>query len=85
MVVLRNVGGSFMPFKSSYPPPKLGTVYQHKYHGTLYTMVVVQTESGVGYKVGDKVFSSPTAAAKSIIGKDQSINGRSFWHMNESE
>ena len=49
-----------MPFKSSYPPPKIGTVYRHKYQGTVYTMVVVQTESGVGYKVGDKVFASPT-------------------------
>lgn len=46
-------------------------------------MTVVQTESGVGYQVGDKVYLSPTAAAKSIVGKGQSINGRAFWHMED--
>jgi hypothetical protein len=46
-------------------------------------MVVVQTEDGIGYKVGEDVYKSPTAAAKSIVGKDQFINGRKFWHMRD--
>lgn len=72
-----------MPVKSSHITPSIGRVFQHNYKGTLYTMVVVQTKEGVAYKVGEEIYRSPTAAAKSIVGKDQFINGRSFWHMND--
>ena len=70
-----------MPPKNQHPLPITGTVYQHKYKGILYSMLVAKTPEGVGYKVGEVIYGSPTAAAKSIVGKDQFINGRQFWHM----
>ena len=62
--------------------PEPGTVFRHTYKGTPYEMIVVMTDDGIRYKVGERVFKSPTAAAKSIVG-DQFINGRSFWHMDD--
>jgi hypothetical protein len=48
-------------------------------------MTVVQTDTGVGYQVGDKVYQSPTAAAKAVVGKNQFTNGRKFWHMDKED
>jgi hypothetical protein len=48
-------------------------------------MEVVEQGDGVGYRVGSVVYKSPTAAAKSVVGKDQSINGWSFWHMDSNK
>ena len=45
-------------------------------------MVVVETADGkVGYQVDGVIHASPTAAAKAVVGKDQFINGRTFWHL----
>lgn len=70
-----------MAFRSSHQPPEVGSQYEHNYKGVLYTMIVVKSDSEVGYMVNGVVFRSPTAAAKAIVGKDQFVNGRRFWHM----
>lgn len=62
--------------------PEPGTVFRHTYKGELHEMIVVTTDDGIRYKVGEQVFKSPTAAAKSLVG-DQFINGRKFWHMDD--
>lgn len=63
--------------------PEVGEVFQHRYNGTMYTLTVVSTETGIGYELLGKIYNSPTAAAKAIVGKDQHTNGRTFWHMNK--
>jgi hypothetical protein len=62
--------------------PKVGEFFEHRYKGTLYRLNVVQTDNGLAYELLGKVYSSPTAAAKSVVGP-QYINGRKFWHMDE--
>ena len=72
-----------MPDKKVRKQPEVGQVFQHRYQGTLYTLSVVPTTDGIGYELLGKVYRSPTAAAKALVGKDQSINGRSFWHIED--
>ena len=63
--------------------PTVGQEFQHRYMGTLYTLAVVQTEDGIGYKLMGQIYRSPTAAAKALVGKDQATNGRKFWHIDD--
>lgn len=71
-----------MAKKKQRTPPPVGSRYRHVYRGEAYDMEVVETPSGVGYKVLGEVYRSPTAAAKSIVGKDQQTNGWNFWNMD---
>ncbi|MDI6711609.1 MAG: DUF4357 domain-containing protein [Anaerosomatales bacterium] len=41
---------------------------------------VVQTPSGIGYKLDGEVFGSPSGAAKHLTGG--SINGWEFWKIS---
>ena len=61
-------------------PPEAGTKYTRTYKGRTYTMTVVSTARGLGYRVGRKVFTTPTAAAKSITNTE--INGWMFWGLD---
>jgi hypothetical protein len=67
------------------PKPKTGQVYQRVYKGKTYVMVVVDTGEGVAYKVGNKTFPTPTAAAKSIVGQGRFISGPWFWQMDSAK
>ena len=69
--------------KKPHITPAVGTKFQHRYMGTLYTMTVVQVDDGVGYELLGTVYRSPTAAAKALVGKNQPTNGRAFWHMDK--
>ena len=60
----------------------IGKVFERKYRGAPYIMEVVSTDFGVGYKVLDEVYKSPTAAAKAVVGKDQYISGPKFWKLD---
>jgi hypothetical protein len=62
--------------------PDVGNVYRHRYKGTMYELTVVKTSGGIGYELLGNVYSSPTAAAKALVGKDQPTNGRTFWHID---
>jgi hypothetical protein len=72
-----------MPRRTERRPPKVGQVFERDYKGKGYRMVVVETESGIGFKVGSQVFPTPTAAAKAVVGQDRFISGPWFWHMDE--
>ncbi|QDV69031.1 hypothetical protein Poly24_27450 [Rosistilla carotiformis] len=63
--------------------PDVGRQFQHRYMGDVYTLTVVKTDSGIGYELLGEVYRSPTAAAKALVGKDQSTNGRKFWHIDD--
>jgi hypothetical protein len=74
--------GDYMPKRKARPVPEPGTTFEKQFKGSTYKMVVVKTADGVGYKVGNKVYGSPTAAAKAVQGSDQEINGPRFWQMD---
>jgi hypothetical protein len=69
--------------KSNRREPAVGETFQHRYMGDVYTMTVVRTENGIGYELLGEIYRSPTAAAKALVGKDQSTNGRKFWHIDD--
>jgi len=69
--------------KKVHKTPAIGAKFQHRYMGTLYTMTVVEVDGGIGYELLGKVYRSPTAAAKALVGPNQPTNGRSFWHMDK--
>jgi hypothetical protein len=63
--------------------PNIGEVFHHKYKGERYEMKVVKTDNGIGYELLGVIYKSPTAAAKAIVGADQFVSGRNFWHMDK--
>lgn len=69
--------------KAKHVTPAIGSTFEHRYKGTLYTMTVVESDSGVGYEVDGEVYRSPTAAAKAVVGVDQFVNGRKFWKLDK--
>ncbi len=69
-----------MPIRKKREKPVVGTVCTHIRKGKTYKMKIVETEDGLGYKVGTDVFKSPSAAAKSIT--KQEVNGWVFWHLD---
>ena len=63
--------------------PKVGSKYEKKMRsGGEYHMTVVKVEGRVGYRVGKDVFSTPSAAARSVNG-GQEVNGWRFWKIEE--
>lgn len=71
-----------------YPLPSIGETFQHRCRGgEVYTLTVIKTSDGVGFKINqfpDLVFASPLKAAKYLVPEGQSVNGRAFWNMNKS-
>ena len=68
--------------KKVYKPhtaPDIGKVFTKKYKKKEYRMKVVKRADGIGYKVGNKVYHSPSSAARSIT--KYKINGWTFWSM----
>lgn len=59
--------------------PKLGSKFEKKWKKKTYVMTVVEQNGSVKFKVGNKIFNSPTAAAKSIT--ECSVNGWKFWEI----
>ncbi len=64
--------------------PAVGEIFRHRYLGEVYELSVVSTEGGIGYEMKGVIYQSPTAAAKALVGSDQSVNGRTFWHIDRS-
>jgi hypothetical protein len=71
-----------MPAPKKRPEPQEGNVYEINYKRKVYRMIVVSEKGKIGFKVGRVVYSSPTSAAKAVVGKDQEINGPRFWKMD---
>ncbi len=61
-------------------PPPVGSVYDRVFKGTQVRMSVVATADGIVFRVGDRDYRTPTAAAKSVTGNE--VNGWSFWRMD---
>ena len=70
-----------MPTRKKRRLPPVGEQFNREFGKKQYHMTVVKTEQGVGYKVGNKVYTSPSAAAKAIT--NNSTNGWVFWKMNK--
>jgi len=68
-----------MPIRKVHTLPKVGDTFHRTFKHAQYTMKVVKGEKGIGYKVGDNVYASPSAAAKSVT--QHAVNGWKFWHI----
>ena len=63
--------------------PKIGRRFSKKFRGRLYRMTAVKSNNEIGYKVGRKIYKSPSAAARSITKYE--VNGWVFWNIKDSE
>ena len=70
-----------MAKKKERKPPRIGSRFNKEYKGKNYKMTVTKIKNGIGYKVGDVVYRSPSAAAKSITKSE--INGWLFWKIDK--
>jgi replication-associated recombination protein RarA len=55
-------------------------VFEKGFRGKRYTLSVVDDGQRIGYKVGNMIYRSPSAAAKSITGS--AVNGWLFWNID---
>ncbi len=69
-----------MPKTKNRSVPEDGTLCVKTYKKVKYTMRVIRTETGIAYKLGGKIYSSPSSAAKSITKSE--VNGWVFWSLN---
>jgi hypothetical protein len=56
-----------------------GMVLDKKYRGRPYSLRVTRNGDRLQFRLGNKVFSSLTAAAKYVSGGEHEINGPRFW------
>lgn len=69
-----------MVAKKSRPTPKAGSSFRKLYHGREYTLHVVREAGKIQYKLGNKLFGSPSGAAKTLTKSE--INGWVFWGID---
>jgi hypothetical protein len=69
-----------MRARKKRPNPKLGRKFVKEYKHQIYKLKVVKGNGGIGYKLEGIVYSSPSAAAKSITGSE--VNGWKFWKID---
>ena len=70
-----------MPIRKVHALPKVGDTFNKVYKHVQYTMTIVKTEKGIGYKVENNIYSSPSAAATSV--SQNAVNGWIFWHIEK--
>jgi len=70
-----------MPARKEHVLPKTGKTFTREFGGIQYTLEIVNNNNGIGYKVSNNVYRTPTAAAKSIT--QYEINGWSFWGLDK--
>ena len=70
-----------MPQKKQREAPKVGSVFEKRYKRCRHLLAIVKLGSGIGFKVGDEVFLTPTAAATSITGSE--VNGWVWWGIED--
>jgi hypothetical protein len=70
-----------MPVHADHNPPPPGKEFKHTFKGVSHTMTVVSEGGRTMYRVGGRVFKSPSAAAKSVAG--HAVNGWKFWHIDQ--
>ena len=69
-----------MPKHKYRTPPPIGSVYDRRYKGVRARMTVVESADSAAYRVGDRDYKTPSAAAKSITGAE--VNGWKFWRID---
>ena len=72
-----------MPKHKERKVPRVGTKFTRHFKGKTFTMTVVKTPSGIGYKVSKNTYRSLSAAAKSITKTE--VNGWVFWKVDSSK
>lgn len=70
-----------MPKRKRHEIPSVGKKFSRVFKGKTYSMTVVKEGKGTGYKVGDTVYPTPTAAAKSVT--SGAVNGWVFWRIEK--
>lgn len=65
--------------KKEHKVPKTGECFVKKWKGESYEIRVVKDGDNVKYKVDNKLFSSPSGAAKYVA--KQEVNGWRFWKL----
>lgn len=68
-----------MPRRKPHDIPEAGKTFRRVFKGETYSMNVVKEGKRIGYKVGGRVFRSPSAAAKSVT--SHAVNGWVFWNI----
>ena len=70
-----------MKYRIERKTPKVGVIFERDFAGKHYVLKIVKSKAGMAYELNDKVFMTPTAAAKSITKFE--VNGWRFWHMKK--
>lgn len=70
-----------MPKRKAHKLPKVGDRFSRVFKDVQYTMTVVADGKRIGYKVGNNVYTSPSAAAESVT--HIAVNGWRFWRIGE--
>lgn len=68
-----------MPAAKDRVTPKVGTVFVREYKHKTHKLKVVKAQGGVAYELNGTVYTSPSAAAKSLTKGE--INGWRFWKI----
>jgi hypothetical protein len=69
-----------MPITKKRTELKIGTKFTKKYKEKTYQLKVVHHHGRLAYQLKKEVFSSPSAAAKSLTKTE--VNGWVFWNMD---
>jgi hypothetical protein len=68
-----------MPMKKKRSPLPAGAKGHATHKGKQHTLLVINTDGRVLYKVGRDTYPSPSGAARAITG--YKVNGWRFWHL----
>jgi len=69
-----------MAKRKKRPTPKVGSRFEKTYNGKSRTLLVVENEGRICFRMDGETFSSPTAAAKTLTKNE--VNGWKFWGMD---
>ena len=69
-----------MPKRKQRPSPKVGTEFEKVYKGKARALLVVEHDGRICFQMDGKIFSSPSAAAKTLTKSE--VNGWEFWGMD---
>jgi hypothetical protein len=80
-IIINHYKEGKMPKNKIRVTPTVGSVFQKKFNGKIYLLTVIKSSNGVAYNIGNLIFATPTAAAKSI--QKTEVNGWKFWKMDK--
>ena len=71
-----------MPKRKTRTLPKPGSRFNRDYLGKTYSLSVVEQNGRILYRLNGENYSSPSAAAKSLLKHE--VNGWWFWAMDKN-